>query len=386
MGLQGRICTFGIWDESIPGINFDKNGVSNYARIYQTLCKIYPRGSKGEQDWLEIVNEIKTKEKNKKYDCIVGVSGGTDSSYLMHLLKKVYGLRPLAVTFDNGWSSDIAVRNIKKITEKLNIDLETYVVNYEEMKEIHKAYMRASFPWIDMPTDFAIRNILLKTAVKEKVKYIFSGHDFRSEGTQPNEWTHGDSRQFKFIIKNYGNVKLESFPYLNYFQQIYLMYIRGIKIIKPYYYLDYQKKNAQKFLIENYDWEYYGGHHFENIFTRFAIAYWLKKKFNIDKRIITFSAQILNKELDRAKAIEMIKSEPYDKSQMEADKNYVIKKLGLTTEEFEKMWNNENKSVYDFPSYLGLINKFSKIIKPILMKVYKQPPTFLYQMDERNKD
>lgn len=382
---ENKICTRGIWDTTVPGITFDDNGVSNYAKIFDRLCEAYPLGEKGKFEWEKLIEKIKKDGIGKKYDCLIGVSGGTDSSYLMHLAKEKYGLRPLAVTFDNGWSSEISVKNIKKMTNKLSIDLETLVVDYEEMKSIHKAYMSAGLPWIDFPTDFAIKNLLLLVAQREKIRYIFNGHDFRSEGTQPNEWTHGDSKQIKFILNNFGKIKIQTLPYMNYYYQVYLSLIKGIKFIKPFYYLDYSKKTAQDFLINNYDWEYYGGHHHENIFTKFAIAYWLVNKHKIDKRKITLSAQILSGEISRSEALEKIKQPPYDPDQMERDKEYVIKKLGLTPNEFESIWTASNKSIYDYPSYLGTVKKYSLLLKPLIKLVYHQPPSFLYQLEERNK-
>ncbi|MBU0764995.1 MAG: adenine nucleotide alpha hydrolase, partial [Bacteroidetes bacterium] len=152
-----RVCTRGVWDSTVPGVIFDENGESNYSKMFDAMAKAYPRGEKGKKEWENIVNEIKRKGKNKKYDCVIGVSGGTDSSYLLHLARAEYGLRPLAVNLDNGWNSDISVKNIKKVTSKLNIDLETYVIDYEEMKDILRSYMKASLPWIDSPTDMAIK-------------------------------------------------------------------------------------------------------------------------------------------------------------------------------------------------------------------------------------
>ena len=172
---------------------------------------------------------------------------------------------------------------------------------------------------------------------------------------------------------------------MNYYYQVYLSLIKGIKFIKPFYYLDYSKKTAQDFLINNYDWEYYGGHHHENIFTKFAIAYWLVNKHKIDKRKITLSAQILSGEISRSEALEKIKQPPYDPDQMERDKEYVIKKLGLTPNEFESIWTASNKSIYDYPSYLGTVKKYSLFLKPLIKLVYHQPPSFLYQLEERNK-
>ena len=194
MPLKGKYCARGLWDETVPGITFDESGVSNYAKLYDRLVKEFPRGTKGIEDWSKLVSSIKNSGKNKAYDCIIGISGGTDSSYLLHLAKNE-GLRPLAVNLDNGWSSDIAVKNIKTMTDALQIDLETYVIDYEEIKDLLRSYILAELPWIDTPTDLAIKSVLYKIAAREKIKYVMRGNDFRSEGSQPNEWTYGDGKQ-----------------------------------------------------------------------------------------------------------------------------------------------------------------------------------------------
>ena len=222
MDYENQKCNKGIWDQTIPGIIFSPDGSSNYSSIFENMEKQFPRGEEGLKEFNEIVEKIKLKGLNKHYDCIIGVSGGTDSCYLMHIAKTIYNLNPLAVTFDNGWASDISVNNIKKLTSALNIDLETYVVDYEEMKDIQKSYMKASLPWIDIPTDHAIKSILYRIAKREKIKYILIGQDFRSEGTQPSEWTYGDSKQIKYIQKKFGKEKLKTLPNISYFEQIYL--------------------------------------------------------------------------------------------------------------------------------------------------------------------
>jgi len=379
------ICTKGLWNQTIPGIFFDSNGISNYAHIQYNLMKDYPRGEKGENDWRKIAKKIKEKGNNKKYDCIIGVSGGTDSSYLLHIAKE-YGLKPLAVNLDNGWNSDIAVKNIKKLTSKLGIDLETYVIDYEEMKDILKTYMRASLPWIDGPTDQAIGAALYKIAHREKIKYILTGTDFRSEGKQPSEWTHIDSKQLKFLHKNYGQIKLNSYPIDTFFNLLYSRYIRKIKKVFPFNYIDYNKNKAQKFLIENYNWEYYGGHHYENIFTKWVIGYWLPKKFNIDKRIITLSAQILSGEITRNDAILELREPTYPIKKIENDTDYILKKLDLSKTEFQSIWNKTNKTYKNYPSYFPLFEKYSKIIIPIASKISSSKPKTFYEIEARRKN
>lgn len=379
-----KVCTKGIWDTTIPGIKFDNEGTSNYAKIQETLIQDFPRGEKGEKDWKQLIKNIKQQGRHRKYDCIIGISGGTDSSYLLHIIKHI-GLRPLALNLDNGWNSDIAVKNIKKMTSALGVDLETYVINYEEIKDLHRAYIKASLPWIDYPTDQAIHSILYKIALREKVKYILTGTDFRSEGKQPTEWTYSDSRQLKFIHHLFGKEKLKSYPIISFPQLIYYGYFRKIKIIHPFNYITYNKTTAKKYLQENYGWENYGGHHYENLFTKWAIGYWMYEKFNIDKRKITYSAQIISGEMSRDEALIEVNKTPYNKKNIENDTAFVLKKLDLNKDEFKKAWNDKNKSFLDYPSYYPLIKKLTKFIIPIVMKVFPIKPKIFYEMEIRKQ-
>lgn len=377
-----QICTKGVWDSTIPGIKFDSEGVSNYARIQEHLTNLYPRNETGRNRWKKIVEEIKKKGKNKKYDCIIGVSGGVDSSYLLYLAKE-YGLKPLALNLDNGWNSDIAVKNIHKMTSALNIDLETYVVDYEEMKDILRAYMRAGLPWIDAPTDLAIKSVMYKFALKEGIKYIIRGNDFRSEGKQPREWTYSDNKQLRYIHKKFGEHKLVTFPRLSYYKIFYAGFVRKIRDIRPYYYLDYKKKEAREFLEKEFKWEYYGGHHHENLFTKFAFSYWLPKKFGIDKRKINLSAQIMNGEVKREEAFNIISKPFYDNVSADKDKNYVLKKLDIPAEEFQEIFSAPNKYYFDYPSYFNSLMKYKKVVAPIVNLIYAHKPMSFVEMDHR---
>ncbi len=378
------ICSRGIWDSTVPGIKFDDKGISNYSKIFNTLLEYYPRGEQGIKDWDEIVKKAKRSGYKKDYDCIIGVSGGTDSSYLLHLLVKKYNLRPLAITVDNGWSSDISVSNIKLMTEKLGVDLETYVIDYEEMKDILKSFMKAGLPWVDGPTDHAIRAVLHMTAKKEGIKFVFHGSDFRSEGNQPNEWTHCDSKQIKFIQNKFGTKQIKSFPCLSLIHEIYSGFIRKVKLYRPFYFLPYKKIQAQKFLAKEYGWQYYGGHHHENSFTKFAIADWLPNKFGIDKRIITLSALVMSGEISREKALEEIRQPAVNKQKMYNDRDFVCKKLGLTKSEFEQIWNSPNKTFHDYPSYYPITQKLKGLINILSKYILPYKPLSLIQDEIRN--
>lgn len=374
-------CKKGLWDTTVPGIKFDEEGVSNYCRMQESLMHQYPRGEKGMQDWNAIVEKMKRDGKGKKYDCVIGISGGTDSSYLLHVAHE-YGLRVLAVFLDNGWSSNIAVTNIQVVTTALNYDLETFVINYEEVKSVLRSYILAGLPWIDSPTDTAIKSVLYKAAAREGLKYALNGGDFRSEGKQPLLWTYSDSRQLDYIIKKFSPDKIKTYPRLSLVQLMYFGLFRKIKAVRPLYYLPYEKKTAKKMLTEKYGWIDYGGHHHENIFTKFAISWWLPVKFGIDKRIITYSAQVLSGEISREEAQKILHQPAYDSATIDSDKDYILKKLDLSKENFEKAFRQKNKYFYDYPSWYPMIKKFSKAGKVLAGKLFGFKPGIFEAIDQ----
>jgi len=381
-----QVCKKGIWNETIPGITFDESGISNFCSLQEEMMNQYPRGAKGMQDWENIISKMKKNVSKSGYHCIVGVSGGVDSSYLMVLLKEA-GLNPLAVNLDNGFNSKVAVQNIYKITEKLNIDLETYVVDYEEIKDLMRSFLFARYPWIDAPTDLAIKAVMYKYAIRENIRYIIRGNDFRSEGKQPKEWTYSDMRQLKFIHKKYGARKrLKSYPKLHIGTMIYAASVKKIMDIRPFYYLHYQKQTAKKELIENYGWVDYGGHHHENLFTKFAIAYWLPGKFNIDKRLISLSAQVLSGAITRKEALLQIEQPFGSAKELEELKEYTLKKLDIGREEFERIWNGANMSNFDYPSNYRIIYRFLNMFNPIIKLVFDFKPTSITAKNIIDKD
>jgi N-acetyl sugar amidotransferase len=369
-----KICSKGVWDETIPGIQFDEKGVSNFCRLQEKMMADYPHGEKGQADWNKLVTEIKASGAHKRYDCLIGVSGGVDSSYLLHLAQQ-YGLRPLAVNLDNGFNSEIAVQNIYKITTRLNVDLETYVIDYEEIKDLLKSYMKASMPWIDTPTDLAIKATMYKIAGKEGIPFILRGNDFRSEGKQPKEWTYADARQLLYIHDKYGSgIKLRTYPLLTLPKMIYTGLIKGVRDIRPYYFLAYNKQEAKKELMETYDWKDYGGHHHENLFTKFSMAYWLPKKFAIDKRKINLSAQVISNAITREEALVQLNDSFASEVELERTCEYIIKKLNLTKEEFTTIWNSPNKNTFDYPSNYKLIFWLADKFRPLLKRLYGFTP------------
>ncbi|CAG4999634.1 hypothetical protein DYBT9275_02267 [Dyadobacter sp. CECT 9275] len=376
-----RVCVKGAWDETIPGIVFDENGVSNFCRLQEKMMADHPRGAKGRSDWEKLVSDMKNAGRRKGYDCVIGVSGGVDSSYLLHLAHQ-YGLRPLAVNLDNGFNSEIAVQNIYKVTSRLGIDLETYVVEYEEMKDLLRAYMKAGMPWIDTPTDLAIKATMYKIAGQEGIRYILRGNDFRSEGKQPKEWTYADARQLRFIHKTFGSgIRLRTYPLHTLPKMIYSGLVRGIRDVRPFYYLDYSKQEAKRLMMEEYEWKDYGGHHHENLFTKFAMAYWLPLKFGIDKRKINLSAQVLSGAITRDEALAQLRQPFASDKELELTRAYVQKKLALSDEAFTAIWSAPARNTFDYPSDYGLIYGLVKRFRPILKKLYSYTPMSVSAVD-----
>lgn len=380
--MDYKRCSKGIWDTTVPGITFDQNGISNFCKMQESLMQQYPRGEKGLRDWEAIVAKMKKDGLGKKYDCIIGTSGGTDSSYLLHIAKE-YGLRVLAVNLDNGWSSDIAVKNIKVVTSALNYDLETHVIDYEEVKKVLRSYILAGLPWVDSPTDIAIKSSMYKVASREGIKYTLNGGDFRSEGKQPLTWTYSDTKQLKYVVQKFSNTRISSYPTLSLVSWVYYGLIRNIKTIRPLYFLPYEKKAAKLMLEKKYGWIDYGGHHHENIFTKFIISYWLPVKFGIDKRIITYSAQILSGEITREEALQLISKPGYEKEKIEEDISYVIKKLDLSIDEFNKAFYDSNKLFFNYPSYYPFIVRFAKMGKIITNKIFGFKPGIFETLDQK---
>ncbi len=347
------ICTRCVLDTTVPEIKFDEQGICNYCKIHDELEKKYPLGEEGEKRLNEIVNQIKEDGKDKKYDCIIGVSGGRDSTYTLYMAKKL-GLRPLAVHFDNGWNSEIAVNNIQKSTTKLGVDLYTHVADWEEFKDLQIAFLKASVPDAEIPTDYVIISVLYEMALKEGVKYFIVGHNFRTEGTSPIGWTYMDGRYIENVHKLFGRKKeIKSFPIVNLPKLLNYMFVKGIREIRLLEYVDYNRKKINEVLSDELGWVYYGGHHHESIYTQFFQSYYLTKKFNIDKRKKDYSGMVRSGQMTREEALSEIQGKPYPVDQEIVE--YAINKLGLSKEEFKKIMDNPNKSFQDYPSYYPLI-------------------------------
>jgi len=362
---MNKVCSRCILDDRIPGIIFDENGVCQYCKIHDELKKIYPLNNKGQENLNNLIKKVRRKGKGKKYDCIIGVSGGTDSTYTLYQLVKL-GVRPLAIHFDNGWNSDIATRNIKNICSRLNVDLYTYVVEWEEFKDLQISFLKASTPDAEIPTDVGIHSILVKTAAKEGVKYVFNGHSFRTEGLMPIGWTYMDGKYIDYVHRKFGSIKLKTFPNFKIIDVLYYNIILGIKVIPILNYFKYEKAKVKPFLEKELGWQDYGGHHHESVYTKFYQSYLLPRKFNIDKRIVDYSAMIREGIIDKEAAIKEIERNPHHVKNEIVD--YTISKLGLTKEEFNNIMNLPVKSFNDYPNYYKII-KFLRIPINLFVKL-----------------
>lgn len=354
-----RVCTRCIMDTSVPEIVFDEGGVCNFCRIHDDMERNHPLGPEGEGNFQRIIEEIKTKGRGRKYDCIVGVSGGRDSTYTL-LLAIQNGLRPLAVHFDNGWNSDIAVSNIKKTTDKLGVDLYTHVANWEEFKDLQKSFLKASVPDAEVPTDYAILSVLFKAARDQKVRFILNGHSFRTEGVAPIGWTYMDGKYIRSVHRRFGSQGLKSVPLMGMSQLIYNTLVAKIRVINIPEFVEYEHDHVNAVLEEKLDWTYYGGHHHESIYTEFFQSYYLPQKFGIDKRKLEFSALIRSGQMTREEALDII-SQPYPYK--EENVKYTLSKLGLTREEFQEIMDNPIKGFKDYPSYYNRIRMMRWPIK-----------------------
>lgn len=353
VGSELIICTRCILDSTASDIWFDESGVCKYCKIHDEMEKTHPLGEEGAKRLRQLLEKIKKEGINKEHDCIVGVSGGRDSTFTLLTAVRL-GLRPLAVHFDNGWNSEISVSNIKKATSKLGVDLHTVVADWEEFKDLQVAFLKASVPDADIPSDYAIYSVLYQVAAQEGIKYILNGHSFRTEGTAPISWTYMDGRYINSVLRAYGkNKKIRSFPVMSMSQLLYFVFIKGIKEIRLLEYLDYRKKDVDKVLSYELDWEYYGGHHHENTYTEFFQSFLLPKKFNIDKRKIELSALIRSGQISRKDALNEVQRTRYESNKEIID--YTISKLCLSQEVFEEIYRRKVRTFNDYPTYYPLI-------------------------------
>lgn len=352
-----QICTNCVMDTTDSKITFDNRDVCDHCHNYYN--NILPHWHPDEQSWQtlqKIAEKIVAEGKNKDFDCIIGMSGGADSSYLTYIAKEKLGLRPLIFHVDTGWNSQLSTSNIERLIDKLGLDLYTEVINWEEMKDLQLAFFKASVPHVDWPQDHAIFAALYRFAEQNNLKYILTGGNYSTECVKnPMEWTYmgSDLVQLRDIHNKFGQKSLKEFPLTNILRhKVYLRFIKGIKVIKPLNFVPYIKADAMKFLVKNYGWQEYSQKHFESRFTKFYEGYWLYKKFGYDTRRVQFSSLILTKQMTRPAALEKLKELPYDENIISHDFEYIATKLGIPVAELKKYFALPNKSYLDYKSQL----------------------------------
>lgn len=364
---ENNICSFCVMDKSDPNIKFDNIGFCDHCIDFNNLVKPNLLLNENTNNKLQnIISTIKTYGKNKEFDCILGISGGVDSSYMLHLVVKEFGLRPLVFHVDGGWNSELAVHNINVMIDKLGLDLYTEVINWEEMKDFQLAFFKSGVPHLDIPQDHAFIATLYKFAEKHKIKYILNGGNFSTECVQyPMQWLYygTDMVHIKDIIKKFGTIKMETYPFSSiYRHKIYLRYIKGVKVVKPLNYVPYIKKDAIALLEKEYGWKSYPQKHFESRFTKFYEGYWLPERFGFDTRRVQFSSLILTGQMTRNEALEQLKKPAYDPATIDEEFNYIATKLGITPEELRSYFNMPKKYYWDYKNQQNIFRAGAKVL------------------------
>jgi N-acetyl sugar amidotransferase len=356
-------------DTTDPWISFDEKGVCNHCNNYFQYEKSYQLvGDAAKAELQRIVNLLKIEGKDKSYDCIMGLSGGVDSSFLAYYATKELGLRPLVVHVDSGWNSELAVNNIQNIVQRLNLDLHTLVLDWEEIKDLQLAFFKSGIANLDVPQDHAFIASLYQEAQKYGIKYILNGGNMATESILPAAWGYdaSDAVHVKGIHKKFGTIPLKTYPIYSDFKKLfYYPFYTRMQVFRPLEYIPYNKQDAKKVLIEKLGWRDYGGKHYESTFTKFFQAYYLPTKFGYDKRKAHLASLIVSKQMTRQDALYELEKPLYDPKQLEEDKLFFAKKLGISVDEFENIMKQKPTTYKNFPNH----EDFYRFIRNTIRKV-----------------
>lgn len=364
-----QICSNCIMDTTDPDITFDERGWCDYCcNFYENILPNWHPDEQGEHELNKVVAEIKAAAKGRDHDCVIGISGGVDSSFVAYMAKEKLGLNPLLFHVDAGWNSQVSVNNIQRLVDGLDLDLYTEVVDWTEMQDLQLSFFKAQVANIDTPQDLAFFSALYNFAAENGFKYTLTGANFSTECVrEPHEWGAyypTDMRFVKDIHSRFGKGRLRTFPTADIFKyKLYYRYIKGIKVIRPLNHLPYIKENAIKELTKRFGWQAYAQKHHESRFTRFVECYWLPRKFGFERRKAHLSSLILTKQMTRAEALDRIKTPELDEHTMKQDFEYVAKKLDLTVDDFQALFDGENKTYRDYKNKMGLITMGTRVMR-----------------------
>lgn len=361
-----QICTNCIMDTSDSTLTFDERGWCDYCcNFHKSIAPNWHPGERGVAKIMPVIEKIKREGKGRDHDCLLGISGGLDSSYVAYVAKEKFGLRPLMFHCDAGWNSDLGVSNIQKIIEGLNLDLVTEVVNWEEMKDLQRAFFKSQVPFVDTPQDLALFSAIYNFAAKNGFKYVITGGNNSTECVRESiEWTYfsTDLRHVRDIHSKFGSRPLETFPTCDLFKyKFFYRWVKGVRVIKLLDSVPFIKKEAIRELNEKFGWQPYPQKHYESRFTRFYESYWTPKKFGYDKRHAYLSSEILTGQLTRKDALKRIATPELDEATMAQEFEYVATKLGWTVAEFQEIFKGENKTFRDYKNNFFLITLGAKI-------------------------
>ena len=369
--MSYKICKNCVMNTSDPSITFDDNGQCSHCNsFYKNTLPAWQKLLSNKEALFKLKEDIKLRSHPKSdYDCLIGLSGGIDSSYLLHLAVNKLNLNPLVFHVDAGWNSNIATSNIENLINNLNVDLYTEVINWREMRDLQISFLKSGVPHVDSPQDYAFFATMYNYANKYKIKTILTGANYSTECIRnPIDWMYfqSDNKQLRHIQKKFGNVKLKTFPKTHIlWHKLYLPYFKKIKTIKPLNYFEYNKEKAKELLISKYDWKPYPQKHFESRFTSFYEGFWLYSRFGFDVRRVQFSSLILTKQISRESALEKLSRPPLSEKMINLEKEFISNKLRIENSELDKYFNLPLSSYKDYDNdawlyYLG--SKFFKFL------------------------
>lgn len=373
---QYQQCVKCIMDTTDPLISFDDKGICNHCKAYEYYEQHHLLKGKAADVFTEkMVAQIKASGVGKDYDCIMGISGGVDSSYLAYYATKVLGLRLLLVHVDTGWNSELAVKNIENVVKRLHLDLHTLVVDWEEIRDLQRAFFKSSVPNCDIPQDHAFIAALYSEAKKYGLKHILNGGNMSTESILPASWGYdaSDWLHIQDIHRQFGEVKLKQYPHIGFFKlRILYPYFYRMKVHRPLEYISYNKATVKEFLKQELGWKDYGGKHFESKFTQFFQAHYLPVKYGFDKRLAHLSSLIVSGQMTREEALQQMQAPLYDPIQLQEDRTYFIKKLGFSEEEWEQIMQMPPKTEHDYANQLKrmeLFHRFIQLAQPLFKLV-----------------